>query len=856
MACHHLLNSSFSITLENGFPVRFEPGKDIQGEKDTCFVLDGYSFGAIQVRTGNNAVRWYKNSNDLKELKTDSTSLHAVYSTKDGLSLHCDYTFQEETAAWTFGLRNEGSETVVLEDLGVEIPCSSVFEWGKKAANQVIGHHYIGANGSHFIFKRCDGKGPRLMLLPVGDAAPEYCTRMEECDNKGGYVFWLHSSHIRQSAEKNGAKIHIPATSTTLAPGETKTWSFVYLWADCDEDTHRKLITYGMADIRALPGLTVPIEREILLAVGCTEAHLLVLPNGLKETGSYKNGAYTIHRLMPARLGEHTLRILTASGRFMIVTLFVTEAIETLLRKRRDFIASHQHRDPGKWYFGLLAEHNNETGALLGPDNYDRIGGWRIYEVSCDDPGLSKPAFLSSCLVELPDASAAQALDLYVEHFVWGGLQRTEDETYPYAIYGIPDWHCLRNSPDPGKKGQMHLWRIYDYPHLILMYHSLYRIRKQRPDLPLSRTADEYLERAYRTAVAMFTIPLELDEWSAFETGLYNELVIENVISDLGLEGKMEEKEKLEALWNKKALSFLREGADLFGSEYPFDTTGFESTHALAKRAAYLAKSGLANTETVNTFMENQIRCNIACRGSMEPLYWLYGSDYRGNVIHYTLSYMSQMGGWSILDHALYIAKDPYAELRLGYGSALSSWALLNSGTAESGYGWRFPGKEHDGAASGGFEPLYEGETWLNQPHHGGAWYYSCEIDLGFCGYLREAAAVLADDPIFGCVTMGGRMRVDEETLIVTPEDGIRRRFHMLKNGLRLHLVSESVRFTEIRIDLKKGKISVYTECDRQMVGLPITLVVQKESNDGPENIYTESMPGIPGEECTFTFPI
>lgn len=58
------------------------------------------------------------------------------------------------------------------------------------------------------------------------------------------------------------------------------------------------------------------------------------------------------------------------------------------------------------------------------------------------------------------------------------------------------------------------------------------------------------------------------------------------------------------------------------------------------------------------------------------------GSDYRaGGGNGYKLSYMAQMGGWAVLDHALHDAPDPHAQLRLGYVSFLSSWALLNSGT-------------------------------------------------------------------------------------------------------------------------------------------------------------------------------
>lgn len=169
-----------------------------------------------------------------------------------------------------------------------------------------------------------------------------------------------------------------------------------------------------------------------------------------------------------------------------------------------------------------------------------------------------------------------------MEHFVWGGLQRTEKEEYPFALYRIPDWKQNRESEDPDLKGKLHIWRIYDYPHIVLLYYSLYRIARDYPDMPLSQEAGVYLYRAARTADAMFTIPLELDGWSAYRTGLYNELVIEDVLRALKEEGMEEELRRLWRHWVRKVRYFALECTDVFGSEYPFDTTGFESTEALA----------------------------------------------------------------------------------------------------------------------------------------------------------------------------------------------------------------------------------------------------------------------------------
>ena len=123
---------------------------------------------------------------------------------------------------------------------------------------------------------------------------------------------------------------------------------------------------------------------------------------------------------------------------------------------------------------------------LLGPDNYDRISGFRIYEVTCDDPGLCKPAFLAAKNAEYPVQSEVDVFDCYIQHFVWGGLQQTTDEPYPYAVYGIEDWKRNRDSDDSGRNGRRHVWCCYDYPHVDPMYFSMYRVAKNHPKIKTS----------------------------------------------------------------------------------------------------------------------------------------------------------------------------------------------------------------------------------------------------------------------------------------------------------------------------------------------------------------------------------
>jgi len=259
----------------------------------------------------------------------------------------------------------------------------------------------------------------------------------------------------------------------------------------------------------------------------------------------------------------------------------------------------------------------------------------------------------------------------------------------------------------------------------------------------------------------------------------------------------------LRRYWEGKVERFINRTPNLYGSEFAFDSTGFESTGAFAKYAmkhvlkpgeeapAGVAENDFRRRVTFDAalkFMNFQLLLNMSDRGWLETTYYQLGSDYRGSL-SYLLSYMSQMGGWSILDYALNFAKDPTDYLRLGYASSLSSWALVNSGTAESGYGYWYPAKENDGATGGGFVPEAMGRGWIGKQMSRGAWYYSAEEDVGYCGALRTHATIVAQDPVFGEMAYGGVLTRKGKSVEVIPRDGLRIRFHVVRGDERLHMV-------------------------------------------------------------------
>ena len=490
-----------------------------------------------------------------------------------------------------------------------------------------------------------------------------------------------------------------------------------------------------------------------------------------------------------SRLGENMLTVRYGDGRWASLEFFVTEPLETVIKKRAAFLVSHhQHKDPTKWYYGVYGDWDQKNEILRGPEDRDNLSAW-LTDAN-DDAGNARPAFIASKNVFFPDQAEIDSLELYIGKYLWGGMQMTDEEKYPYALYGIPNFMANRSSPDEGRNGQSHVWRIYDYPHIVLLYYRMSRIAKFYPTRVKYLDAAGYLERAYRTAVAYWTVPAAIEKWSADAVGTMNEAFIPELIDTLEREGRTEWASTLRGYWEGKVDRFVNRTPNLYGSEFAFDSTGFESTGAFAKYALTRNEPAFrrkVSAEAAKKFSDFQLLLNMSDRGWLETTYYQLGSDYRGNLT-YLLSYMSQMGGSSILEHGLHFAEDPTDYLRLGYASSLSSWALVNSGTRESGFGYWFPSANNDGATGGGFMPDARGRAWIGKEVPRGAWSYSAEEDVGYCGALRTHRTIVAQDPIFGEMAYGGVLTRAGTSVSVIPRDGLRVRFHVIRGQQRLHL--------------------------------------------------------------------
>ena len=794
--------------------------------------------------------------------KAEITSPDKVVYTdyKKGVVMKMERTFERVGKAidLTIRIQTMMNFPVTVGDLSITLPWTRpVGEEPNHTFEQTfIKHQYIAGNGSFIYFTRPSGEPPYLIVM----TKPE--TKLEYFETTPKFSAFIHSG-LSAGKEKRGTW-RMPNTVLHLAAagekGSSAEYGFRFEWANSYDEMRKVLYDNGLFDVRVVPGMTLP--------QGLTAKFSLHTKNKIDSiTAEYpdqtnirlieKNeSGYFIYEVDFKRLGENMLTINYNGKEKSILEFFSTEPIATLIQKRSAFLTkSQQHRDSTKWYNGLYSVWDMKNKVLRGPDNTDGFDYWWGYVLTCDDIGLSKAPFIASKNVYAPDDDEIKSVEYYIKNFVWGGLQRTDKELpNPYGIYGVPNWReardpFLRARSSNNNMDKMKIWRSYDYPHITMMYYHMFQIAEYYPDKVKYLDAKGYLERAYQTAKAYFTYPYQILSWyDTYKWGCYNELVLLPLIGDLERYGRKADADWLRSEWEKKVKYFVYDDKYPFRSEYSIDRTAFESSYAFAKYGTMhemkpdknlwydvnLKKwysHPIVKQQDSRLFMDRQNLAGLAVRGWINPAYYSLGSDDSEGG---GLSYMARMGGWSILDYGLQFADKPYDWLQLGYASYLSSFALMNTGTAETNYGFWFPGKDNDGATGWAFNAQKHGPIWLqdrNTPR--GPWNYDGEADLGLGAITRMASTIITNDPIFGWIAYGGELQVNNNALKIIPADGVGIRFGMVTSRFR------------VLVELSRDRFSTTTPVVTDKNGSSILFTVTNET--GKVHNTKLKLTGTPG---------
>ena len=136
----------------------------------------------------------------------------------------------------------------------------------------------------------------------------------------------------------------------------------------------------GLFDVRVVPGMTVPENLTARFSLHSKARIDAIRPEFPDQTTITRVAAplrdHQVYEVAFRKLGENMLTIEHDGGRRTFLEFFVTEPLETLIKKRASFLVDRQQiRDPSKWWngvYGIYDMRARVTRTIEDPDIFSR----------------------------------------------------------------------------------------------------------------------------------------------------------------------------------------------------------------------------------------------------------------------------------------------------------------------------------------------------------------------------------------------------------------------------------------------------------------------------------------------------
>lgn len=332
-----------------------------------------------------------------------------------------------DSLVWTIDIRNPTEKQIEIGDLGIVLPFNTDYVPDKTETytKRLIRHSFIGGDGSYIFWIRCNAIGPYLVMVPEKGTHFEYFDQEEE----RSFTAYIHSSARRADLATKGGTWRLPSTNVVLAPkgqaGDSVKYGFRFRWAKDYAAVREVLYQQGGFDVNVVPGMTVPTDLPTMFSLRTQNKIRDITPEHPSQTTVKlirTDKDTSIYSANFSRLGENMLKVQYGNGQYLALDFFVTEPLETLIKKRAHFLMMHeQWNDPKRWYNGLYSQWDMKHQILRSPDDLD---GLQSYSVACDDPALGKAPYLAAKNVSFPDQDEITSVENYIQHYVWVGCNR------------------------------------------------------------------------------------------------------------------------------------------------------------------------------------------------------------------------------------------------------------------------------------------------------------------------------------------------------------------------------------------------------------------------------------------------
>ncbi|MFI5386371.1 MAG: DUF5695 domain-containing protein [Fimbriimonadales bacterium] len=675
---------------------------------------------------------------------------------------------------WELTLTNRGEQTVEIGELAFPLALNNIYEGYDRSdegidsmiKDRVYLHKFIGGTASYVFAQRLNADTPGLLIYPGEDTAWEFFNHVPASLNtlyrwEGIPVVYIHSKAV---VEREGWRSWFNGhTSLMLDPGDSRKYEMRFVPASRNrfDGVNPTLAVLGRPAIRLLPSAVAPADVGIAVEVsGRTPTQFYSDPEAELETDSDEEGGFCF--VKPTAPGALRLSFEDTKGGESSVHLLFTHPIETLIKKRANWIVEHQIHD---------SRHSNLGHAIVVTDivTGEHLSEPEDYTTSfAVEASLADALYLAEKNAIYPDKGQIKVLDHYIERFLEDDLQNPGSGALGTAF---SDSHSIAVNTG--------LARVY--PLATCLYMSAFRIASAYGST--GREPKEYLKSALKTAYALFSHAGPRN-WRGLGVPLMPEM--RDLLQAAMDANMMDDAKKLSYLLSNRAMDLSRYRYPIIGNSL-WGTSSYEEMFANARNLQDEESQERAQT--------------LAYAGrSLAPSWWWYGGDKRwldeGEAPHPAMPDKGELclGPTTAANSLLFfqtLDRDytqlPDAWMRSAFGGLLGIWALVRE----------------DGAASMGFCPDPASKQF-------GVSALTGDVGLSLYYYLRNVASYVLPTGPSGVTTFGCRFGSEGhngEELLVQPWDGVGRRIVVRQLGMEVE--ASFGKIVELRFDIRKRRARV-----------------------------------------------
>ncbi|MHA4896848.1 DUF5695 domain-containing protein [Pedobacter sp. PWIIR3] len=714
-----------------------------------------YQLGDLNLRIKVGTAEWKKYSTATKRavvsaLPTTGNVLAAADLSNTlpaDIPLLIERYWEQENGALVlrFKIKNKSNATIEIGSLGIPLIFNNIMHetsLDEAHAKNVFYDPYIGADAGYLQATRLSGKGPALLVLPLGKTPFEaYSPLLDDPTPRGttfeGFYEWMPLTKATAEIDWKSTEPWNTPSSLLLKPGEVHEYGLKFMLSPEIRAIEKTLTAANRPVAVGIPGYVVPqdVDAKLFLNYKSPIESIGVYPEGaleLKKLPSLKTGikAFQVNGKI---WGRARLTIVYKDGLMQTVHYKVIKPEAQLVSDYGNFLTTKQWytnpNDPFKRAPSVIT-YDYDTKTQVTEDSRAWIAGLS------DEGGAG--SWLGAMMKQLvsPDSAELVKLQQFVNQTIWGKIQVSADSgkygvkkslfyyepgTMPEGTYS-KDINYKSWAAWPLKEAN-NLGRSYNYPHVAAAHWVLYREARYHQGLVTEKDWKWYLENAYYTSMAMVNLAPYYAQFGQMEGSVFL-----YILKDLKHEGYVEMAASLEAAMKKRA-DHWRTLNYPFGSEMPWDSTGQEEVYMWSDYFNYHDKAEV----TLNAILGYMPTVPHWGYNGSARRYWdfLYGGKL-SRVERQLHHYGSGLNAIPVLNEFRNKPDDLYL-LRVGYGGLLGAVSNIT----EDGFG---PAAFHAFPSTLKIDAL------------------SGDYGSNFYGYAVNTSTYIANDKTYGWLSFGGNL--------------------------------------------------------------------------------------------------